>query len=768
MRGFMPTRTIARSFVLATVLTLAATTVVATPASATTATVSDLAGLSSAVSSGGTVTIGAPITAPTSTITVSGIVTVDLSGRNVSVRRVVVSSGSTLIITNSSATRATFTVDSSTYPNDAAFSTTLATLEIGGNADVVALAGPGGAGIGGDTGNGGGVTKVYGHATLRAVGAMKGAGIGGGQDGSGTMSTLAISDSAVVTVEANVLAASAIGDFKSAGTVTVGPGAKLIIPVGSKVVTTTEPGSTINNQGTIMVNGTLTGPGTITNSGSIGGTGTVSAGGVSGTQFGITFNAAAGAVAGPSTITIYADTFSDAGQTIPSATRSGYAFDGWLLNNIPLKSTTSLSWALGSGVSSGTAVAVWKATVTVTLAQTAAPTYGSPFTATATVTAATAEARAGSVEFFATSIATPVTAVSLGTASTVNGVAALTTSWTRPAGEYSITATFSGAEGAGASNVRVVTATKGTPTGAFTATSGTVSLGLATTATVQLSPASATGTIRLVIDGSDYATVTAVDGAATFVIPPTLAVGDHTLAAFYSGDSNWFATFAQRSLTVAAVATSTATNSGTGTGTNSGTSAGATTTPTSAPVSATSTALWLTAPTAVYGGTSTLTAHIGGSATGTVTFSAGGATLGVAAVSGGFATMAVPTLSAGTHAIVATYSGDAGHAPSVSSVALLTVTKATTKVTVSAKKFSTGSKPKVTVKLAKLDNGSVVTGKVAIFVGKKKVKTVSVTAAKTKVTLKKKYSKTITVTARYLGSANVLKVSSKAKKVVAK
>jgi hypothetical protein len=74
--------------------------------------------------------------------------------------------------------------------------------------------------------------------------------------------------------------------------------------------------------------------------------------------------------------------------------------------------------------------------------------------------------------------------------------------------------------------------------------------------------------------------------------------------------------------------------------------------------------------------------------------------------------------------------------------------KITTKsITVTGKAFKKKSKPKVTVTIA-LSQG-VAKGKVAVYVGKKKVKTVAVNQAKTVVKLPERYSKAVRVKAKY-------------------
>jgi hypothetical protein len=81
-----------------------------------------------------------------------------------------------------------------------------------------------------------------------------------------------------------------------------------------------------------------------------------------------------------------------------------------------------------------------------------------------------------------------------------------------------------------------------------------------------------------------------------------------------------------------------------------------------------------------------------------------------------------------------------------------TVAKVTTKsVKVTGKAFTAKTKPSVTVTIAL--SAGVAKGKVAVYVGKKKVKTVKVTKAKTVVKLPKKYAKAVKIKAKYTPTA---------------
>ena len=92
--------------------------------------------------------------------------------------------------------------------------------------------------------------------------------------------------------------------------------------------------------------------------------------------------------------------------------------------------------------------------------------------------------------------------------------------------------------------------------------------------------------------------------------------------------------------------------------------------------------------TPAFGETVTLTATVAPSSgpTGTVTFLEGTTTLGTASLTGGTASLVVPavalaTLPLGVHTFTASYSGDAGWSPSTAGATSVTVSKATTTVT---------------------------------------------------------------------------------------
>ncbi|HYI62368.1 MAG TPA: Ig-like domain-containing protein [Acidimicrobiales bacterium] len=176
------------------------------------------------------------------------------------------------------------------------------------------------------------------------------------------------------------------------------------------------------------------------------------------------------------------------------------------------------------------------------------------------------------------------------------------------------------------------------------------SVGQAVTFTAEVFPAGATGTVQFSVDGTPLGGPVAVSGGSA-TSPPTssLAPGDHTVTAVYSGDGDHAGS--------------------TGTG---GVSVGKT-------LTTTTVALAPTAPLVGEGVTFTATVAPPG-ATGTVQFTLDGVALGgPVAVAGGTATSPVASgLERGAHVVVAAYSGDATRAMSTSGPVAFTVARRTT------------------------------------------------------------------------------------------
>ncbi|MDR0504589.1 MAG: glycoside hydrolase family 92 protein [Bifidobacteriaceae bacterium] len=167
---------------------------------------------------------------------------------------------------------------------------------------------------------------------------------------------------------------------------------------------------------------------------------------------------------------------------------------------------------------------------------------------------------------------------------------------------------------------------------------------------------------------------------------------------------------------------------------------------------------------AVWGAPVTVTASVG-KETGQAQFYDGTTVLGTANLVAGTASITLSKLSVGAHAITARFLGNSNAHAVNSSAKLINVFKAApTKISVSGKAFTAGAKPKLTVKVGKLNNGQAAQGKVRIYVAGKAVKTVT---AKSTISVKlpKAYSKTIKVKATFLPKDKT-HVSSKTTKTV--
>ncbi|RHA39959.1 arabinogalactan endo-1,4-beta-galactosidase [Cellulomonas rhizosphaerae] len=155
-----------------------------------------------------------------------------------------------------------------------------------------------------------------------------------------------------------------------------------------------------------------------------------------------------------------------------------------------------------------------------------------------------------------------------------------------------------------------------------------------------------------------------------------------------------------------------------------------------------------------YGRKVTLTARVSPSgATGSVQLYDGAAKLGGAvAVSGGVATKVVSTLGVGTHRFKAVYLGSSSYTTATSATAKVVVARAkVTSVSISGKAFTRGTRPVVTVRVGKLDNGSRAAGIVTVRAGGVKVGTAKLSSSTSSVTIRlsKKYSTSVKVKATF-------------------
>ncbi|HWJ84829.1 MAG TPA: glycoside hydrolase family 76 protein [Cellulomonas sp.] len=349
------------------------------------------------------------------------------------------------------------------------------------------------------------------------------------------------------------------------------------------------------------------------------------------------------------------------------------------------------------------------------------------------------------------------------------GSPALTASWTATAdesGDVATTVTLPRSTADGSYELRAVGATSALPATAavtvrtvmrasvtsFLGVPATLTQGDAASASVRVT-AGSTGRVTLFDGTTPLGTVAlGADSSATFSLS-SLGVGTHSLTAAYAGDT-WYLPSTSTAVTVTVDARATV----------------------SVPV--------LSKASQAYGSVTAkrakITATVKGVTSGKVTFRSGSKVLGTASVvkvgSAYKATLRLSgTLPVGSYkGLTATVVSGKTTVRSATSAATFKVVKATTsKVTVTGKKFTKGTKPTVSVKVATLSNGQVATGKVRVYVGGKLVKTVTLSAknkGKVSVTLPKKYSKTITVKAKYLpkSTTTVTGKTSKTIKVTTK
>ena len=225
-----------------------------------------------------------------------------------------------------------------------------------------------------------------------------------------------------------------------------------------------------------------------------------------------------------------------------------------------------------------------------------------------------------------------------------------------------------------------------TPTVVISAPSSIAYGGTATlTATVTSGGATPTGMVTFLSGTTTLGSSALSKGVATLPVS-NLAPGMYSITAAYSGDAN---------------------------------DAAATSTAVTLTVTKASSMVTISAPVSIaYGGTATLTATVtsGGAApTGTVTFLSGTTTLGSSPLSKGVATLPVSNLAPGMYSITAAYSGDANDAAATSAAVTLTVTKASSTITISAPgSIAFGSAATLTATVA---SGATPTGTVTFLSG---------------------------------------------------
>jgi len=286
-------------------------------------------------------------------------------------------------------------------------------------------------------------------------------------------------------------------------------------------------------------------------------------------------------------------------------------------------------------------------------------TYGQPVTFTAKVTPSAAT---GTVQF-------TIEGADFGSAvSLVSGSASSASISTLAVGTHTVTAIYSGdtnyASSTGTlSGGQVVKQVAASSSTSVTSSNNPSVYGQSVTFTAKVTPSGATGSVQLTIDGTNFGPpVKLVSGSATTASINTLFVGNHTVMAVYSGDSNY--------------ATSTGTLSG-GQTVNKATS---------------STSITSSLNPSTFGQSVTFSANVSalspgsGTPTGTVQFSIDGKSFGspVSLVNGSASSAATTTLAIGTHSVTVAYNGDNNFNTSTSSTLTQTVNKATSAISISS------------------------------------------------------------------------------------
>lgn len=115
-------------------------------------------------------------------------------------------------------------------------------------------------------------------------------------------------------------------------------------------------------------------------------------------------------------------------------------------------------------------------------------------------------------------------------------------------------------------------------------------------------------------------------------------------------------------------------------------------------------------------------------------------------------------LPPGKHTLTVRYVGTPYDMAATSGSTAVTVTKAVSKAKISGKRFVKGTRPQVTVTVPRLKGGAPITGKVHLYVGKKRVRTITVKAsrhAEHTVKLPVRPKSSIKVRAVYSGTKNI-------------
>ena len=312
----------------------------------------------------------------------------------------------------------------------------------------------------------------------------------------------------------------------------------------------------------------------------------------------------------------------------------------------------------------------------------------------------------------------PITGtVSLIDGSTVIGTGTLAALGTGPAtasvvipvtslviGPHAITAVYAGDTNYVGSTSGGVSETVGLATSSTVLTASTTSA-IATNpvilkATLSSNGGTPTGTVKFMDGATAIGTGNLANGIAS-MMTATLAVGTHTITAVYGGDGKDSASTSNTvGITVVARTTSVA-------------------------LTSSQNPLLTLAPVTI---TATVATGSGPAPTGTITFSQDGAVVSTSPVGAtGTATLQLPSLPAGTHAFVATYSGDAVDLASISTpLSELVQLRGTTDVLTTSATSLTGGQQITLISVVRWTGSATPTGSVTFFTGSDSLATVAV------------------------------------------
>ena len=248
-------------------------------------------------------------------------------------------------------------------------------------------------------------------------------------------------------------------------------------------------------------------------------------------------------------------------------------------------------------------------------------------------------------------------------------------------------------------------------------------------------PTSAIGSVEF-FQGTKSIGTSVIRNGLAFKTVAGLTLGEYDFTAVYRGDATHFGL---------------------------GSSTSSTVTVTKAPAGLTV----ATVATSPYAKTLTVKATVPGG-TGTVSFTVDGKKLATKTLTKGAASLSITTNYAiGDHSVVVAYSGNSKLATQTVTKTVAVVKASTSKISVAGSAFKKNTTPKVTVTVAKLDNGAYATGTVTIYIGETLTKTVTLKAShKGKVTvILPKQSAAIAVTAVYAGTSTVNTATSTVKNI---